>query len=213
MIYKQISIGYPIALSDFFMTTAFLAFFSIIAKIGIEQQSATHVVFAIAHASFLPAVGVGQACSTLVGKYLGKENIKKASNSMKEGLRVSYLIMGTMGIIFILFPEPLVKLFTYDESVINLASRILPFVGALQFIDCVAITLWFALSGAGDTKFTSIVGILSHWLVFIPLSYIFGITLGWGVWGPWIAFGLSLFLEAVLIIFRVKQGKWKHIEV
>ena len=83
----------------------------------------------------------------------------------------------------------------------------------LQFIDCMAITLWFALAGAGDTRFTSFVGILSSWLIFVPLSYILGITLGFGIWGPWIAFGIHLFLEASLIIFRVNQGKWKQIVI
>ena len=75
--------------------------------IGIAQLAATQVVFAIAHASFLPAVGVGQACATLVGKYLGKEDINKAAQSMVEGLRGSFMIMGTMGLVFIFFPNKL----------------------------------------------------------------------------------------------------------
>ena len=69
--------------------------------IGTAELAATQVVFAIAHASFLPAVGVGQACATLVGKYLGKENIKMASQSMIEGLRGAFFIMGSMGLVFI----------------------------------------------------------------------------------------------------------------
>ena len=213
MMKKQFLIGYPQSISEIALNFAFIMFYKIMGIIGIAQLAATQVVFAIAHASFLPAVGVGQACATLVGKYLGKEDINKAAQSMVEGLRGSFMIMGTMGLVFIFFPNQIVPLFTNDIEVINLGIQILPWVGAIQFIDVFAITLWFALSGAGDTKFTAYLGIIASWCIFVPLSYLLGIKLNFGLAGPWIAFGLYLFIETVLIIFRVWQGKWKHIEV
>ena len=56
--------------------------------------------------------------------------------------------------------------------------------GLLQFVDVFAITLWFALSGAGDTKFTAMVGIIASWTIFIPLSYILGIKYNFGLLWP-----------------------------
>jgi Na+-driven multidrug efflux pump len=188
-------------------------FYKIMGIIGIAQLAATQVVFAIAHASFLPAVGVGQACATLVGKYLGKEDVNKAAQSMVEGLRGSFMIMGTMGLVFIFFPNQIVPIFTNDPEIINLGIQILPWVGAIQFIDVFAITLWFALSGAGDTRFTAYLGMIASWCIFVPFSYLLGIKLNFGLAGPWIAFALYLFVETILIIFRVWQGKWKHMEV
>ena len=47
----------------------------------------------------------------------------------------------------------------------------------------------------------------------IEYKHFLGITLDLGLAGPWIAVGVFLFLEAILIIFRVNQGKWKHIKV
>ena len=116
-------------------------------------------------------------------------------------------------LIFIFFPEFIVPLFTNDIEVITLGVQILPWVGAIQFIDVFAITLWFALSGAGDTKFTAYMGIIVSWGVFVPLSYLLGIKFNLGLFGPWIAFAAYLFIETALVIFRVKQGKWKHIKV
>mgnify|MGYP006104598651 CR=1 FL=1 len=210
---KQFSIGYPQSLSEVALNSAFVTFYKIMGIIGTTQLAATQVVFAVAHASFLPAVGVGQACATLVGKYLGKKNINKATQSMIEGLRGSLMIMGSMGLVFIFFPHIIVPLFTSDQEVISLGKQILPWVGLIQFVDAFAITLWFALSGAGDTKFTGYLGIVASWGVFVPLSYILGIKLNFGLSGPWIAFAVFLIIEASLVIFRVLQGKWKHIEV
>ncbi len=213
MMKKQFVIGYPQSISEIVLNSAFISFYKIMGMIGTTQLAATQVVFAVAHASFLPAVGVGQACATLVGKYLGKERVDKASQSIVEGLRGSFIIMGTMGLVFIFFPNYIIPIFTKDIEVIQLGVKILPWVGAIQFIDVFAITLWFALSGAGDTKFTAYLSIAASWGIFVPLSYLFGITFNFGLAGPWIAFALFLFVEAGLIIFRVWQGKWKHIEV
>ena len=213
MMRKQFSIGYPQSLSEIALNSAFIMFYKIMGIIGTTQLASTQIVFAIAHASFLPAVGVGQACATLVGKYLGKGNIVYAEQSMIEGVRGSFMIMGSMGLIFIFFPHYIVPLFTQDQQVVKMGVSILPWVGVIQFIDVFAITLWFALSGAGDTKFTAYMGILVSWGVFVPLSYFLGIKFNLGLWGPWIAFACYLFLEVLLIIFRVRQGKWKHIKV
>ena len=210
---RQFLLGYPQSISEVALNSAFVTFYKIMGIIGTTQLAATQVVFAVAHASFLPAVGVGQACATLVGKYLGKKNIDKAAQSMVEGLRGSLMIMGSMGLVFIFFPHIIIPLFTSDQEVVALGKQILPWVGLIQFVDAFAITLWFALSGAGDTKFTGYLGIVASWGVFVPLSYILGIKLNFGLPGPWIAFAVFLIIEAALIIFRVFQGKWKHIEV
>ena len=132
---------------------------------------------------------------------------------MIEGLRGAFFIMGSMGLVFIFFPHLLLPIFTKDIEVANLGIEILPWLGGIQFIDCIAITLWFALSGAGDTKFTAYLGIIASWCVFVPLSYLLGIYFNLGMIGPRIAFAVYLLLETVLIIFRVRQGKWKHIKV
>ena len=70
------------------------------------ELAATQVVFRIMHASFMPAIGVGQACSTLVGKFLGEKKPMKAESAIYESLRGSFIMMGTMGILFICFSSP-----------------------------------------------------------------------------------------------------------
>lgn len=213
MMRRQFIIGYPQAVSEILLNLSFLTFYTIMGMIGTIQLAATQVVFAIAHASFLPAVGVGQACSTLVGKYLGKGEIQNATDSIYEGLRGAFIFMASMGIIFITFPHYIIPIFTSEIEVLEMGINILRFLGVLQFVDAIAITLWFSLAGAGDTKFTAVMGIIASWLIFVPLSYFLGIVLKIGIWGPWIAFSAYLIFEVIVIIFRFRQGKWKHIEV
>ena len=213
MLKKQLIVAYPIAFQETLVMLSITIFYKIIGIIGITQLAATQVIFKIMHTSFMPAIGVGQACATLVGKYLGEENPQKAESSIKESLRGSFLIMGSVGIIFMCFSEYIVPLFTNDQLVITYAIPGLKFVGILQFVDAICFTLWFAMTGAGDTKIPAIVDVASHWILFVPACYISGIYLGYGFWGPWISFGLHLTFFSIFLFVRFKKGKWKTIKV
>jgi len=211
MFKRQLEIASPVAIQETLVALSLAVFYKLIAIIGIFELAATQVVFKIMHASFMPAIGIGQACSTLVGKFLGEKKSHKAESAIYESLRGSFIMMGTMGILFICCSQYIIPLFTTDINVINIAIPGLRFVGFIQFIDAVCFTLWFALTGAGDTKTLAFVDILSHWLLFIPLVYILGITFNLGYWGAWIAFTLHLTFIAGYTSWRLKSGKWKEI--
>ena len=212
MLKKQITIAYPLAFQEFLVMLSLTFFYKIIALIGIVQLAATQIIFKIMHASFMPAIGIGQACATLVGKYLGEENPNKAERAIKESLRGSVYIMGSVGICFILFSNYLIPIFINDSEVIKLAVPGLRFIGLLQIIDAICFTLWFALTGAGDTKIPAIFDILNHWLVFIPLCYFLSIYCGYGYWGAWFSFGIHLVFIATFMSIRFKMGNWKKIK-
>ena len=213
MLKRQLIVAYPIAIQETLVMFSFTIFYKIIGIIGVFELAATQIIFRIMHASFMPALGVGQACATLVGKYLGEKNPDKAEQSIYESLRGSFYIMGSVGICFILFAQYIIEPFTNDLDVIKIAVPGLRFVGLLQFVDAVCFTLWFALTGSGDTKIPAIVDVLTHWILFIPACYILGITLGFGFWGPWVAFGLHLTFFAAFIFWRFRSGYWKTIKV
>ncbi len=213
MFKRQIVISYPIALQETLVMFSFTFFYKILGIIGVLELAATQIIFRIMHASFMPALGVGQACATLVGKFLGEKNPDKAEQSIYESLRGAFYMMGFMGISFMLFAQHIITPFTSDVDVIKIAVPGLRFVGLLQFVDAFCFTLWFALTGAGDTKIPAIVDVLTHWVLFVPACYLLGITLGLGFWGPWIAFGLHLTFFAAFVFWRFRMGYWKTVKV
>jgi len=213
MLKRQLIVAYPIALQETLVMFSFTIFYKLIAIVGIIQLAATQIVFKIMHASFMPAIGVGQACSTLVGKYLGEENPDKAEQSVYESLRGSFLMMGSVGLCFICFADYIIPLFTNDVEVIQIAIPVLRFIGLLQIVDAVCFTLWFALTGAGDTKIPALVDVLTHWILFIPACYILGIVFGYGYWGMWFSFGLHLTYFAGFVFWRFRKGHWKEIKI
>jgi Na+-driven multidrug efflux pump len=172
--------------------------------IGLIELATTELLFTIMHASFMPALGVGQACATLVGKYMGEKKITKSETSIKESIRISVYIMGTMGMSFILIPEYYLFLFTDDPEIIRLGVFGLRMIGAVQFLDAIGFTLWFALSGAGNTLFPAVI---------VLGSYVFGVVLNLGFKAPWLLFPVYMGLFAGIMVWKISKGDWKEIVV
>jgi len=210
---KQIKLSVPMGSQEMMIAVGYSFFYKIMSIIGIVELATTQLLFTVMHASFMPAMGVGQACATLVGKYMGSKEIEKSEQSIKESLRIAEYIMGTMGIIFILFPKFILLLFTSDPNILQLGVWGLRLIGFLQFIDAICFTLFLALTGAGNTLFPALVESSLIWGFMLPFSYYTGVVLGGGFKSPFIAFAIYLFLMAIILSLKMKKGDWKEIDV
>tara|TARA_B100001179_G_scaffold137734_1_gene99194 strand:+ start:925 stop:2343 length:1419 start_codon:yes stop_codon:yes gene_type:complete len=213
MMNRQLRLAAPQGLQEMFIAVGWSMFYKIVGMIGLIELATTELLFTIMHASFMPALGVGQACSTLVSKYMGEKKIDKSEASIKESIRLAEYIMGVMGLSFILFPKYYLFIFTDDPEIIRLGVFGLRMIGAVQFLDAIGFVLWFALSGAGNTLFPAVVESCLTWGIIVLGSYVFGVVLGMGFKAPWLLFPVYMGLFAGIMIWKIYQGDWKKIEV
>jgi len=213
MMIRQLKLALPQGVQETVIAVGWSVFYKIMGMIGLLELATTELLFTIMHASFMPALGVGQACATLVGKYMGEKKIHKSEASIKESIRLSVYIMGTMGMSFILIPEYYLFLFTDDPEIIRMGVFGLRMIGAVQFLDAIGFTLWFALSGAGNTLFPAVVESCLTWGVIVLGSYVFGVVLNLGFKAPWLLFPVYMGLFAGIMVWKISKGDWKEIEV
>jgi len=213
MMMRQLKLALPQGIQEAVIAAGWSVFYKIMGMIGLLELATTELLFTIMHASFMPALGVGQACATLVGKYMGEKKIHKSEASIKESIRISVYIMGTMGMSFILIPEYYLFLFTDDPEIIRLGAFGLRMIGAVQFLDAIGFTLWFALSGAGNTLFPAVVESCLTWGIIVLGSYVFGVVLNMGFKAPWLLFPVYMGLFAGIMVWKISKGDWKEIVV
>ena len=213
MMNRQLRLAAPQGLQEMFIAVGWSMFYKIVGMIGLIELATTELLFTIMHASFMPALGVGQACSTLVSKYMGEKKIEKSETSIKESIRLAEYIMGVMGLSFILFPKYYLFIFTDDPEIIRLGVFGLRMIGAVQFLDAIGFVLWFALSGAGNTLFPAVVESCLTWGIIVLGSYVFGVVLEMGFKAPWLLFPVYMGLFAGIMVWKIRKGDWKEIEV
>ena len=210
---QQVKLGFPIGITEVGVMAGFAIFYNMIGIIGTLELATSEIILNIAHASFMPAVGVGMAASTLVGKFLGEENPDKAVKTVKDALKWALLIMGSGGLIFIFLPELIIPVFTSDPKIIEMGIPCLQIIGGLQYFDAIGLTLFFVLTGAGNTRFPALVNIIICWTCFLPLSYYLAIVIEMGVIGAWYGFSALIIPFSIIMTLKVRTGSWKHIKV
>ena len=70
-----------------------------------------------------------------------------------------------------------------------------------------------ALLGAGDARRVMVVSILMQWAVNLPLAYLLGVHLGYGLIAVWLVQLTYRAIQSGIFILLWKQGTWADIEV
>lgn len=75
-----------------------------------------------------------------------------------------------------------------DREVAEQAARTLRLVCLGQLFSSVYMVMRGALTGCGDTRFLVYEGLVSGYLVFLPLAWLLAVNTGHGIYGGYVAF-------------------------
>ena len=162
------------------------------------------VVFAI-----LPSWGLSNAAATLVGQNLGAGKPERAEQAVWRTGLYNMLFLGSLGVLFVFFAEPIVRLFTHDPAVVPLAATCLRIVSYGNIGYAYAMVMLQAFNGAGDTVTPTIVNFFGFWLLEIPLAYWLAISMRLQSNGVFYAIVVAEGSIAVASAVLFKRGKWK----
>ncbi len=157
----------------------------------------------------LPAWGLSNAASTLVGQNLGDGNPNKAYRSVLVTLQYNLLYMLVVSIIFFTMADLLASFFTTNKEIKDVAKQAM-YIGASGFLFYGAgMTLMNAFNGAGDTLTPSIINFIGFWIFQIPFAYLLVYYFNLGSTGAFIAIPTAELLIAIIAFIYFRKGKWK----
>jgi len=157
----------------------------------------------------LPAWGMSNAASTLVGQNLGANSAKRAEASVMTTVKFNVLFMLLVSAIFFLLANWLVSFFTTEPHVQSIAQTAM-YIMACGFVFYgVGMVMINAFNGSGDTWTPTWVNFFGFWLFQIPLAYLLAIYLGLNERGVFIAIPVSEAAITVASFILFKRGRWK----
>jgi putative MATE family efflux protein len=163
------------------------------------------IVFAI-----LPSWGMSNAAATLVGQNLGAGKPARAERSVWLSGFSNMIFLGVVTVLFIIFAEPLIRLFTHDPEVVPYGIACLRFISYGYIFYAYGMVMVQAFNGAGDTMTPTIINLCCYWLFQIPLAYWLAIRSGYGAKGVFLAITISESFLAVVAILVFRRGRWKQ---
>lgn len=201
-------VGITAALEQLFMQLGFIFFTRIVSVLPTYIFSAHQIGLNINGLTWVPSQAYGVASTTLVGQSLGAGDKNAAVKYAKVINVFSLLTSLFIGVLYLLFSENIVSLYTDKEDVIKAAAAVLRLIAAGLPGISLQIPVAAALRGAKDTLTPLLANFFSVWVFRVGVAYIFVSVLGWGLNGAWFTIVLDQTCRAVIVCSRFASKKW-----
>lgn len=203
----------PNSLHQFLFATGITLLFWIIAQVGTAELAVAHVLINLTLLLILPAIGLGMAATTLVSHSLGEGDVDAAHRWGWEVVRIAALGLALLGVPFWLFPAEILGLFVNDPALIELGTLPLRLTGLGMVLDAGTLVLTQALLGAGASRTVMAISLGNQWLVLLPLTYLLGPVLGYGLLAIWSLYILQRGIISAIFALMWQRRDWARIEL
>lgn len=164
----------------------------------------------LANIAYVYSMAISQATQVVIGYLIGGNKIDKVSKRVWQTLAISMAVSLTITLIIYLNSDFIFGFFTDDKTIIELGKKVIFVEFFLEIGRSVNIVMTRCLVAVGDLKLPVIVGVLSAWSIGVGLGYYFGVDLGYGLVGIWIAMATDECLRAIIFALRFKIGNWRN---
>lgn len=181
----------------------------VVAGFGPEAMAGYTIAIRLVIFAMMPAFGLGGAAATMVGQSLGAKKPERAEAAVWAATKYDVAFLSSIGLIFLVFAQPLVSLFTKDAGVAEVAITGLRWMSLGFPFFAAGMVLEQSFNGAGDTWTPTWINLGVYWVLQIPLAWFLSYPLGLEQNGVFIAVTASYSVLAVVSGVLFKRGKWK----
>jgi putative MATE family efflux protein len=176
---------------------------------GPETLAAWVVARRVFQFAQVPGIGLARTTPAMVGQNLGAKKPERAERAVSL---IARLVLGSMVVVLaglMLLASQVMSLFSKDPATLTMGVHILRVLSLGYLAFALNNVYDFAQAGAGDTVSPMVINLVALWLVQIPLAYLLSQALGLGSNGVWLALTIGWTVQAALMFWRYRQGRWK----
>jgi Na+-driven multidrug efflux pump len=161
----------------------------------------------------LPGLGLGIAAPPQGSQALGRKDPADAYRWAWDVYRVAAVLFTVLAAPMLLLPGPILLFFLRDPALVEVGLVPLRLIGLGILVDGLGLVLMHALLGAGATGLVMKVSVAFQWLLFLPLAYVLGPMLGWGLTAVWLGMTLYRALQSGVFVVAWQRREWVHIKL
>ena len=205
-----LSIGLPTAGENLAWNVGQLMIVAMVNTMGTTIIASRTYLMLISSFTMTLSIALGQGTAIQVGHLVGAGEIKEVYHKCLKSLKIALIFAFVTTSLVFLFRKPIMSIFTTNPDILKASLKIFPLMILLEMGRVFNIVIINSLHAAGDIKFPMFMGITCVFTVAVLFSYLFGISLGWGLAGIWLANTMDEWIRGLAMYFRWKSKKWQN---
>lgn len=205
-----LSIGLPTAGENLAWNVGQLMIVAMVNTMGTTIIASRTYLMLISSFTMTLSIALGQGTAIQVGHLVGAGEIKEVYHKCLKSLKIALIFAFVTTSLVFLFRKPIMSIFTTNPDILKASLKIFPLMILLEMGRVFNIVIINSLHAAGDIKFPMFMGITCVFSVAVLFSYLFGISLGWGLAGIWLANAMDEWIRGLAMYFRWKSKKWQN---
>ncbi len=190
-------------------TASYVGLVRIMSTFGSQVLAGYTISIRILIFALLPAWGLANAAATMVGQSLGAGDPDRAERAAWLASRYNMVVLGAVGLVFIIVAGPIVGLFTHDPVALPTGALGLRTMSFGFVFYALGMALTQAFNGAGDTWTPTWINLGCFWLWEIPLAYVLARVWDFGPQGVFLAITIGYSTLALVSVVLFRRGSWK----
>lgn len=205
---RILHIGLPAAGEHMSYWVSLMVITSFAARLGSESLATMTYTQNVLRLVILFSLALGLGTEILIGRLIGAGEFEEAYRQVLKSVRAGLMIATGAILLVAAFAQPLLELFSHDAAVIAGGVWLLCISIAYEPGRVFNIVIINALRATGDARFPVQIAACSQWLLSVPLCWLLGIKLGWGLTGIWIAMMTEEWIRGLLMYRRWERRDW-----
>jgi putative MATE family efflux protein len=206
---RMVKIGFFASLEVFLRQLSLLLLLRLITSFGTAALAAYGIVSRLRMTIIMLGLGMGGACSILIGQNMGAGRAGRATQSGWQALKYYELIVLPIALLFFIFSPQIVGIFNDHPEVVKIGSNFLRFLAVTLPFLALSLTLGRGVTGAGDTITPAIMTGVAQVGFRIPVAYLLALAFGLGTNGIWLGINASDVGQGLAMGWYFKGGFWQ----
>jgi len=201
----------PAAINEVVWSFGITTYNAVYARIGTDAIAAIQINATVEELMFVLFIGLGNACSVMVGNKIGEKD-KDTAFEYSRRFAILGVILSLLGGVIVFFIRGFVtELYHLSPSATQNLLNIMLVYSLSAWLRVFNFMLFIgALRAGGDTRYAMFTELFSIWLIGVPAALIGGFVLHYPVYLVYAMVLLEEAAKAIIILRRYLSRKWIH---
>ncbi|MDV6035361.1 MATE family efflux transporter [Bacillus sp. SM-B1] len=201
-------LGIPASINMILVSLSEIAVIAFVNRYGSDATAAYGVVNQVASYVQMPAVSLGITVAIFAAQSIGANQFDRLQKVVKAGIIMNYVIGGVLISLIYLFSKDILSLFLTSQTTIEIAHSLVMITLWSYLIFGHAQIISATMRASGTVLWPTVIGVVSIWLVEVPVAYYLSYHTSLGIEGIWIGYPAA-FIVSLILQYAYYKLSWQ----